>query len=123
MSFEAIRHHCLNTYRSALIWVPKQSLLRNKYCGLLGSVPRVVTGLEESWGALEHVMHHPNSVLSVSFSPDGTRVVSGSYDHSVRIWNAITGEIERVLEGHQDHVISVAFSPDGARVVDRKSVV
>eukprot|EP01048_Picozoa_sp_COSAG05_P046330 COSAG05_NODE_27482_length_152_cov_67.075472_1_plen_31_part_01 len=29
---------------------------------------------------------------SASFSPDGTKVVSGSFDQTVRIWDAVTGE-------------------------------
>ena len=45
------------------------------------------------------------------------RVVSGSIDHSVWVWNAVTGEIECVLNGHSDRVWSVAFSHDGTRVV------
>ena len=60
---------------------------------------------------------HSDWVTSVAFSPDGSRVVSGSRENSVRIWNAITEEIERVLEGHSYGVTSVAFSPDGTRVV------
>ncbi len=54
---------------------------------------------------------------SVAFSPDGTRVVSGSDDETVKIWSASTGEVEQTLQGHSDFVRSVAFSPDGTRVV------
>ena len=49
-------------------------------------------------------------------------MVSGSIDRSVRIWNAITGEMERVLEGHPEGVTSVAFSSDGTRVVSERHV-
>ena len=56
-------------------------------------------------------------VSSGAFSRDGTRVVSGSLDNTIRIWNAVTGDIERVLKGHSDGVTSVAFSHDGTRVV------
>ena len=62
---------------------------------------------------------HSDCVRSVAFSPDGTRVVSGSSDKTVRIWNVNTGEMERVLEGHTDLVFSVAFSPDGTHVISR----
>ena len=37
------------------------------------------------------VIGHSDSVYSVCFSPDGTRVVSGSRDHLVKIWDAETG--------------------------------
>ena len=56
-------------------------------------------------------------VTSVAFSQDSSRVVSGSYDKTVRIWNAMTGEMEAKLEGHTSGVMSVAFSQDGSRVV------
>ena len=60
--------------------------------------------------------------MSVAFSPDGERVVSGGSDATIRIWNAKTGEVERVLQGHsrgqsEEGVMSVAFSPDGERIV------
>ena len=45
------------------------------------------------------------------------RVMSGSDDKTVRVWNATSGEIEHVLEGHSGPVESVAFSPDGKYIV------
>jgi WD40 repeat protein len=57
------------------------------------------------------------SVCSVAFSPDGERVVSGSDDHTIRIWHARTREEMAALKGHDRYVTSVAFSPDGERVV------
>ena len=53
----------------------------------------------------------------VAFSPDGSRVVSGSEDNTVRIWNVATGESEAELKGHSGRVSSVVFSPDGSHVV------
>ena len=55
---------------------------------------------------------------SVAFSPDGQRIVSGSADTTVRLWDAATGQpIGDPLTGHTDAVDSVAFSPDGKRIV------
>jgi WD40 repeat protein len=55
--------------------------------------------------------------MSVAFSQDGSRVVSGSRDKTVRIWIVTTGEVEAELKGHTDWVTSVAFSQDGSRVL------
>ena len=118
MGFEPINHHCLNTYRSALTWIPKGSLIRQQYVTSFDSGPRVVIGLTDTWGLeAEHVMRHAGAVRSVTFSPDGSRVVSGSSDHSISIWDMATGEVERVLDGHSGWVRSVAISPDGKWIV------
>ena len=58
---------------------------------------------------------HDSYVTSVAFSPDGQRIVSGSADKAVKIWDANSGEELQTLTGH--YVISVAFSPDGQRIV------
>ena len=53
----------------------------------------------------------------MAFSRDGTRVVSGSSDNTVRIWDAETGQQQQELKGHSEPVFSVSFSRDGKRVV------
>jgi len=60
---------------------------------------------------------HQNWVCSVAFSPDGTRLVSGSADRTIRLWDVSTGECLETLSGHSNWVMSVAFSPDGTRLV------
>ena len=60
---------------------------------------------------------HSGSVASVVFSPDGRRVLSGSEDNTLRLWEVATGRLIRVFKGHSSSVTSVAFSHDGAHVL------
>jgi hypothetical protein len=55
--------------------------------------------------------------LSVAFSPDGGRLLSGSGDKTLKLWDLATGQLLRTFEGHHDLVWSVAFSPDGGRLL------
>ncbi|CAE6497094.1 unnamed protein product [Rhizoctonia solani] len=60
---------------------------------------------------------HSDAVLSAHFSPDGTRVVSGSLDKSIRVWDIKSGEIVLgPIQGHTGNVHCVAFSPNGASI-------
>jgi WD40 repeat protein len=49
----------------------------------------------------------------VDWSPESNRVVSGSVDKTVQVWDAMTGEHVALYHGHTDVVNTVAWSPDG----------
>lgn len=51
---------------------------------------------------------HKGDVKSVAFSPDGTRIVTGSEDDTARVWDAKTGDVLLTLK-HGYDVTSVAF--------------
>jgi WD40 repeat protein/serine/threonine protein kinase len=59
---------------------------------------------------------HTNSVTSVCFSPDGRHLASGSWDQTVKLWDAAKGEVLLTLQEHAAPVWSVCFSPDGKRL-------
>ncbi|KEP45443.1 eukaryotic translation initiation factor eIF2A [Rhizoctonia solani 123E] len=61
---------------------------------------------------------HTAYVNSVQFSPDSTRVASGSEDRTIRVWEVERGTtVVGPLEGHTGAVRSVAFSPDGSQII------
>ena len=67
---------------------------------------------------------HSSRITSVAFSSDGTLVVSGSEDKTLKIWSVATGTLLRTLEGHansaqppEGRVWALGFSPDGRQVL------
>lgn len=60
---------------------------------------------------------HSNHVNSVAFSPDGTKIISGSEDGIIKIWEANSGKCIQTLKGYSSKVESVAWSPDGKYIV------
>ena len=56
---------------------------------------------------------HTNWVKSVTYSPDGSTLATGSNDNTVRLWDARTGACTSVITGHTGSVLSVKYSPDG----------
>jgi WD40 repeat protein len=65
-------------------------------------------------GAAQRVFRgHEGGVEGVAFSPDGRRLASGSWDKTVCLWDAETGQQLANLAAHEGVVWSVVFSPDG----------
>ena len=60
---------------------------------------------------------HTDTVRAVAFSPDGSRVVSGSGGSTtLKVWDAATGRELLTLNGHTNEVNAVAYSPCGGRI-------
>ncbi|KAI0026787.1 WD40-repeat-containing domain protein [Vararia minispora EC-137] len=60
---------------------------------------------------------HTDVVSSVAISADGKRIVSGSWDRTIHVWNAETGQqVGSALKGHDGKVTSIALSADGKRI-------
>ncbi|KAK4140202.1 putative HET containing-domain vegetative incompatibility protein [Dichotomopilus funicola] len=107
----------LQTYISALLFTPVGSIIRRIFVKEEPSWVLTKPVIEKIWSpCLQTFEGHSGWVQSVAFSPDGSRIASGSNDQTIRIWDAKSGKEVRKLEGHSDRVRSVAFSPDGSRI-------
>jgi len=60
---------------------------------------------------------HQSWVLSVDWSADNTRLVSGSSDRSVIVWNSASKKSEATFVEHSDQVWSVKFNSQGTKIV------
>ena len=60
---------------------------------------------------------HLGAVYSIAWSPDGSRIATGSSDGTAHIWDAQTGTSLLILEEGTASRWGVAWSPDGTRVV------
>jgi WD40 repeat protein len=56
-------------------------------------------------------------MTACAWSPDGRRLLSGSVDSTLRLWDAETGVCLRTLYGHANWVMACAWSPDGRRLL------
>ncbi|CCA76519.1 hypothetical protein PIIN_10512, partial [Serendipita indica DSM 11827] len=65
---------------------------------------------------------HKGWVRAVAFSPDGSRIASGSEDCTIRLWNVVTGQfIGQSFRAHEGWVLAIEFSPDGSQIVSGSS--
>ena len=124
---EPIRASPLHIYCSALPFAPRDTLLFKMFQHELKSpvvltvpaisyIPTAISPLASIFALGRH-KGHSGAISSLTFSPDGTRIVSGSYDSTLQLWNAVDGVHIATLRGHSGVVYSVAYSPDASRIV------
>ncbi|MEV4380797.1 AAA family ATPase [Streptosporangium sp. NPDC049644] len=68
---------------------------------------------------------HTGSVVKLGFGPDGTTLVTGNEDGTVRLWDTVTRkQVGDPLKGHAHPVSAMTFGPDGTLVTaDRQGAV
>ncbi|KAG2742064.1 WD40 repeat-like protein [Suillus brevipes Sb2] len=64
---------------------------------------------------------HNNTVWAVAVLPDRRRMVTGSYDKTLRIWDLETGVVLKKMEGHSRAVRALAVSRDGQMIASGDS--
>lgn len=62
-------------------------------------------------------LSHADDVRQAVFSLDARLILTGSYDHAVKLWDAKTGKLFRTLVGHKEAITALSISPDGQTVL------
>jgi WD40 repeat protein len=116
---EPIASHALQVYQSVSATGPTCRLLDWVESSRVVT-PRLVSQRTSNWRALREWHEGPSHVSCIAYSPDGSRIASGSNDGNVRVWDAQTGKQLSVMEGCNSSVysmmsgIKLAWNIDGA---------
>ncbi|EMD34647.1 hypothetical protein CERSUDRAFT_75593 [Gelatoporia subvermispora B] len=115
---EAIDMSAPHIYLSALPSISAASHIAKVYWPVFGNIAKFcVQGTGRQRNTVLHIRGHNKEVASIAVSTKETYVASGSWDCTVRVWDARTGEeVIKPLTGHTDRVNSVTFSHDGAYI-------
>ncbi|MFV8753538.1 protein kinase domain-containing protein [Nannocystaceae bacterium ST9] len=81
----------------------------------LGGVEPIVRVIELAGGQAIELRGHTSDVFSLRFSPDGSQLITGSYDQSVRVWDTDWAAVERRFAG------LLAPDPRGRWLIERRS--
>lgn len=79
-----------------------------------------VLGFPEYWKRIT-VMRCMAPVISLSWSPDDCKVVVGTEDDRVTIWNVYTGKLLRQLDAHTHIVMGVCWDPKDEFIASQSS--
>ena len=91
------------------------SVLRSRLALILATV--LVLGVSVSGSVRADLIGHGGMVRAIDVSPDGSMVITASFDFTARLWDFGTQSEIAVLDAHEGPVTSAVFSPDGGFAV------
>ena len=94
-----------------------QALTSWKDIVAVGSISGDISILDVVTGTCTSTLsRHTDSVEALTFSLDGTLLISGSNDNTISLWDMQTGGVVRTFHGHTAWISSVSISPDCATI-------
>jgi WD40 repeat protein len=117
-----IEEHPLLVYTTALPMTPIDTTLYAHF-GDGNQFPWVTGDLDRLWSPLRLVLPHDGVVHSLTFTPDGSRIVSSSFGNTIHAWDVHTGSraITPIQERGSGVVRTISLSPDGRRILSLRS--
>ncbi|KLO14925.1 WD40 repeat-like protein [Schizopora paradoxa] len=113
-----IKESAPHIYISALPFAPTNSKIAEVFAPKFGNVLSVVSGRKKNWDQMIMKLNeHSDRVTCVAFYAEGKRLVSGSLDKTICIWDAERGDlISDPIVGHTSEVLSLAVTKDGKQL-------
>ena len=100
----AMAKNAPHIYLLALLFAPTCSLVSTHYSTSFSRTLHVELGQSSDWPSSDMAIFNGAVVESIAFSPNRQHIVSGSYDRTIRVWNAMTGEMTAgPYTGHTDY--------------------
>jgi len=116
----------------AMHWLPQKmpnnirvvisTLPSDAYDALLRRGVKPAVSLIPLGGALIRTLSgHTDYVQAVAVTPDGSRVVSGSADNTLKVWDLDSGQLLHTLNEHSARVCAVTITPNGEKIISSSS--
>jgi len=97
--------------KTAVVWELGDVTASNLHPGDEGAIS------SKSGSVINTLLGHEDNVNTCRFSPDGRRIVTGSRDRTLKLWDAGDGVEIMTFEGHKASIAACGFLPDGQHVV------
>ena len=65
---------------------------------------------------LHTLTNHTYWVNSIDVSPNDTKFISASEDHTIKMWNETNGNELMTITGHKKPIYTIRYSPDGTKI-------
>lgn len=94
----------------------EKDVIHLETCLEIVCAPQAIFHVESITRCSGSISGHTDAIVSVSFSPDGSSLASGSGDTTVRFWDVNTETSFRTCTAHKNWVLAISWSPDGTKL-------